>query len=68
MVRVPYLQEMPIYGNLAQKKSNVAEKPREVQQSDIESDLHCAGFCSEYRSGKWLKELACQKMKFSNQI
>jgi len=29
MVRVPYLQEMPIYGNLEhmQKNSNVAENP-----------------------------------------
>lgn len=46
MVQVLYLQEMLIYGNLAQKKSNVAEKPREGQQSDKDSDLHCAGFCS----------------------
>ena len=32
------------------------------------SDLHCAGFCSEYQSGKWSKELVCQKLKFSNKV
>jgi len=41
---------------------------REDQQSDKDSDLQCAGFCSEYQSWKWLKELVCQKLKFSNKI
>lgn len=51
MVRVPYLQEMPIYGNLAQKKrATLPKNHREDRQSDKESDLHCAGFCSEYQS------------------
>jgi hypothetical protein len=51
MVRVPYLQEMPIYGNLAQKRKTLLENHREDQQSDKDSDLHCAGFAWNIRVG-----------------
>jgi hypothetical protein len=58
MAPVPYLHEMPKHGNSVQKKNHVAEKTMEkFQQSIKHSDLHRAGFCLEYQSGKWMKDL-----------
>lgn len=33
MVRVPYLQEMPIYGNLAQKRATLLKTPEKVSRA-----------------------------------